>query len=196
MKALLLVCLCPWLAHAQGQFIFNNHVPPNIDARFDWAGGFGVPRGPLGPDWSVALIGAPSGASIVSARSLQPRNVEILAQEPSTFGYVASATLTVPNVPAGAAADIWIAFEKRGSATSDGIGGNFSQLGPWTVQLGGSDLPLAYLPLGTSPLVASIIPEPSTLALLLGATILTLFHTAKLRTLTSRCSGRRDCASV
>jgi hypothetical protein len=152
---ILVLLLVPWLAHAQGQFVLNNYVPPTIDAPF----ATGPPpfyTGLIGADFQVFLRGAPAGSSILSSTPTQPPNAGI---QPDNPGYVIPVTISVPGVPAGAAADIWMAF---GSSYQ---GGSFPGTGgPWRVTLGGNGAPLPFLPLGTSPIV-QLLPEPSPFAL-------------------------------
>jgi hypothetical protein len=164
MKALRLTLFTAMLfasrdAFAQGQFFFNNYLPPDINARFVLSSD---PRdgsaSSIGPGWQVQLLGGPRGIG-GQLIPLDPPSTTFRTASPATYGYVNPVTVTVPNVPTGAAADVWLkVIDPNGTSYIQRI---------FSVTLGGGVVPPPNLPMGTSPLVVDItfIPEPSPLVL-------------------------------
>jgi len=142
-------------AYGQGQFNFNNRIPPGIDARFvlssDAAGTSSIGT----PDWSIQLLGGPVGGALVA---LSPATVAFRgAAGTSAAGYTATGiSPIVPNVDVGGTAAIVVRVLGPG-----GISQDFN----YTTPLGGGTVIPPNLQMGTSPLVINAIPEPATLAL-------------------------------
>jgi hypothetical protein len=147
-------------AYGQGQFVFNNRIGTEVQARFitstDPANGSSSSIG--SPDWSVQLLGGPVGGTLVA---LDPSSTTFRgAPGTAAAGYVTSVTPVVPGVGVGGNASVQVKVL--------GPGGVNQTFGPYTVNgLGGGTTTPPNLQLGTSPLVVNtaVIPEPTTLAL-------------------------------
>jgi hypothetical protein len=143
-------------AYGQGQFVFNNRIGTEVNARFvlatDAAGSSSVG----GADWSVQLSGGPVGGALAP---LDPSSTTFRgAAGTPTAGYVVGVTPTVPGVAIGGNASVLVKVVGPGGISQD--------FGPFTVNnLGGGTATPPNLPLGTSPLTVNAIPEPATLAL-------------------------------
>src|SRR5713226_1241525 len=101
---LTLIGLSEIVARAQGQFIFNNYVPPDINARFILGPNVDPPDGSsssIGPGWHIDLLGGPKGTPFPQLVPLQPSSTDFRADNPATYGYVNPITVTVPGVPPG-----------------------------------------------------------------------------------------------
>jgi hypothetical protein len=144
-------------AYGQGQFVFNNRIGTEVNARFITAGD--PPTGTSSsigtPDWSVQLLGGPVGGTLVA---LDPASTTFRGAPGSTAaGYVVGVTPTVPGVAIGGNASVLVKVL--------GPGGFSQNFGPYTVNgLGGGTTTPPNLQLGTTPLVVTV-PEPTTLAL-------------------------------
>jgi len=140
-------------AYGQGQFVFNNRVLPDINARFvastDAAG-----VSSIGTDYSVALF---NGTAALDPASTTFRG----AAGTAAAGYVTPTTETVAGVAPGANASITL------RVSGPNITGGTQDFGPYTVALGGGTITPPNLPLGTQSLVVNLgtVPEPTTLAL-------------------------------
>lgn len=144
-------------AYGQGQFFFNNHdttVP--VTARFILPGDSGTGTGSsVGTDYTVTLLGGPAGTATANLVSLGTDTIRGAAGT-TLAGYVTPVTLTVPNVAAGASADILVKVA--------GPGGTFAKT--WNVpSLGGGVVTPPTLNMGTTALTLTPVPEPTTLAL-------------------------------
>jgi len=147
-------------AYGQGQFVFNNRIGTEVQARFitstDPANGSSSSIGT--PDWSVQLLGGPVGGTLVA---LDPSSTTFRgAPGSAAAGYVTSVTPSVPGVGVGGNASVLVKVLGPGGVKQD--------FGPFTVNgLGGGTTTPPNLQLGTSPLVVTtgVIPEPTTLAL-------------------------------
>jgi len=141
-------------AYGQGQFVFNNRILPDINARFiantDPAAGTSSSIG--SPDYTVQLFSAGTALDTTTFRG---------AAGSAAAGYVTPLTETVPNVAPGANASITV------KVLGPNIAGGSQSFGPYTFALGGGTLPPTNMPLGSQPLTVTLgaIPEPSTLAL-------------------------------
>jgi len=145
-----------YAALGQGQFVFNNRVPPDINARFmlctDTLGTSSI--GSDGP-YTIQLFNADNGAP------LDPASTGFRGPAGSAAaGYVVPTTETVAGVAPGANARIGLTL------TGPKIPGGSVVFGPYVLTLGGGTITPPNLPLGTSPLVFCI-PEPSTAVLAL-----------------------------
>src|SRR5262249_19185771 len=143
-------------AVGQGQFVFNNRVPPAINARFilnitDPSDGS---RSSIGTDYMIELFfREPVTQALLP---LDPPSTAFRGPAGSSeAGYVVPTTETVPGVPPGAIASITIRL--LGPSPFDCQ----QDYGPWTVTLGGGTITPPNLPLGTTPLVSYLCPEPS-----------------------------------
>jgi len=143
-------------AYGQGQFVFNNRIPPDIDAKFKLQTDTGTTSSLLGTAYTVQLLGGPTGTS--------PANLTPLAttdfRSGAAAGYVNGLTVTVPSVAGGKAADILLRVFAGSSATGSPLG----TFGPYTVTVQEAPNPPLNLALGTNPLIVTV-PEPATLAL-------------------------------
>jgi hypothetical protein len=156
MKKLILAVatlMATYAAFGQGQFVFNNRVPPDINARFvldtDASGSSSV--GTDGP-YTVNLF---NGTAALNPASTTFRG----AANTATAGYVTPTTETVDGVAPGATANVTL------TVVGPKVLGGKQSFGPYPVVLGGGTITPPNLALGTSPLVLTTIPEPSTLAL-------------------------------
>jgi hypothetical protein len=164
MKAIVLVLTaiaCASVAAlGQGQFAFNNQVPPEINARFiantDPENGSSSSIG--GAEFLVQLFNVEAGGILLP---LEPFSTTFRGPAGSSVaGYVDPTTETVPGVPPGAMANIVVRVLGQGSVAGQ------QDFGPYSVSLGGDTITPPNLPLGTSPLVIYFnVPEPTTLIL-------------------------------
>jgi len=167
MKKLIIVVASLMLAvgaHAQGQFFFSNKdstaVPP-VAARFVLTGesGVGVGGSSVGTDYTVQLLGGPKGTPVANLTALDPSTTTFRgAAGTALAGYVTPVTVTVPGVAIGASADILVKVIGAGGATA------FSQVFNVPALGGGTATP-PTLPMGSSLLTVTPVPEPTTLAL-------------------------------
>jgi hypothetical protein len=140
-------------AYGQGQFVFNNRVPPDINARFQLdIGGF-----PEGAAYTVQLLGGAAGTPVAG---LQPMG-STQFRTGAAAGYVNPLTVTVPGVAGGSNASILLRVFEGASTTGAGMG----DFGPFTVAVQEAPATPLNLPLGTTAFTVSVIPEPTTLAL-------------------------------
>jgi hypothetical protein len=144
-------------AYGQGQFVFNNRIGTEVNARFQLAGDATGSSSVGGADWSVQLLGGPVGTATSALVPLDPSSTTFRgAAGTTTAGYVVGVTPTVPGVAIGGNATVLVRVVGPGGISQD--------FGPYTVNgLGGGTATPPNLQLGTSPL--SIVPEPATLAL-------------------------------
>lgn len=155
MKKLILIAAAMMVAAAaygQGQFNFvNRDTATGINARFVLPGD-AANTSSVGTDYTVTLEGAPTGTTTFVPLTGGPVTIRGAAGS-ATAGYVSLATMTVPNVAAGASADIRITISGPGGST---------QLTRTVGPLGGGTVLPPLINLGSQPIV---VPEPSTLAL-------------------------------
>jgi hypothetical protein len=149
-------------AYGQGQFVFNNRIGTEVQARFILAGtdpADGSSSSIGSPDWTVQLFGGATGTAVGSLVALDPAGTGFRgAAGSAAAGYVTGITPTVPGVAIGGSADILVKVL--------GPGGASQNFGPYTVAgLGGGTATPPNLQLGTSPLAVNVVPEPATLAL-------------------------------
>jgi hypothetical protein len=142
-------------AYGQGQFVFNNRVLPDVNARFiantDPAAGT---SSIIGTDYTVQLF---NGTAALDPASTTFRG----AAGTAAAGYVTPTTETVAGLAPGATANITL------KVVGPNITGGSQTFGPYSVALGGGTVTPPNLPLGTTPLTVTLgaIPEPTTLAL-------------------------------
>jgi len=143
-------------AYGQGQFVFNNRVPPDINARMFLAGEEGGTTSSLaGNAYTVQLLGGAAGTPVAQ---LQPLGMTDF-RTGNAAGYVNPLTVTVPGVAGGANADILVQVFQGATAT----GTPLTSFGPFPVTVTVAPATPPNLALGTTPLV--VVPEPATLAL-------------------------------
>jgi MYXO-CTERM domain-containing protein len=148
-------------AYGQGQFVFNNRIGTEVNARFigatDPATGTSSSIG--SPDYTVQLLGGPVGTPAAQLVPLDPAGTTFRgAAGTTTAGFVVGVTPTVPGVAIGGNASVLVRVLGPGGAKQD--------FGPFTVNgLGGGTATPPNLALGTSPLTVNLVPEPATLAL-------------------------------
>jgi hypothetical protein len=150
-------------AYGQGQFVFNNHVVPDVDARFvvatDPPGNSSV-----GTNFQVQLFAGPIGTPLDQLPPTEPASVSFRGPAGTAVaGYVYNSTITVPNnPPLGQVPNTEVlvrAFDGPSWQTA-----NYHFQGVYTVEVipnGGPPI----LQLGTSPLVLESVPEPAILTL-------------------------------
>jgi MYXO-CTERM domain-containing protein len=140
-------------AYGQGQFVFNNRIPPDINAQFQLGG---VATALTGTDYTVELLGGAQGTALSAAQVLGNTSFRTGA----AAGYVNPVTVTVPGVAGGKSADIFLEVFKGSTPTGTALG----TFGPFTVTVNEAPNPPLNLPVGTSALNVTV-PEPATLAL-------------------------------
>jgi len=162
-------------AYGQGQFVFNNRIGTEVNARF--IGPNDPPAGTSSsigsPDWTVQLLGGPVGTPTAQLVALEPGSTTFRGPAgANTAGYVVGITPAVPGVAIGGNASVLVRVSGPNGFTQD--------FGPFTVNgLGGGTATPPNLQLGTSPLLVNV-PEPTTLALgALGLGALLLFRRRK-----------------
>lgn len=139
-------------AYGQGQFVFNNRVPPDVNAKIQLADGTGL----AGTAYTVQLLGGAAGSPVAQLTALGTTDFRTGA----AAGYVNPLTVTVPGVAGGKNADILLnVFQGVGTA-----GANLGSFGPFTVQVQEAPATPLTLPMGTTALTVNV-PEPTTLAL-------------------------------
>jgi len=137
-------------AYGQGQFVFNNRVPPDINAKFVTDTGTAL----AGTAYTVQILGGPTGGTLAPLATTDFRTG-------AAAGYVNPLTVTVPTVAGGKNADILLKVF-AGVGTS---GSALSQFGPFSVGVTEAPATPPNLALGTNPLTVATVPEPATLAL-------------------------------
>jgi hypothetical protein len=163
-------------AYGQGQFVFNNRIGTEVQARFINAAvdpSTGASSSIGSPDWTVQLFGGPTGTPVAQLVALDPAGTTFRgAAGTAAAGFVTGVTPTVPGVAIGGSADVLVKV-----LGPNGFSQNF---GPFTVTgLGGGTTTPPNLQLGTSPLLVNV-PEPTTLALgALGLGALLMFRRRK-----------------
>jgi MYXO-CTERM domain-containing protein len=148
-------------AYGQGQFFFSNRdttANPPVTARFFLPSDPQTATGSsVGTDYTVTLLGGPKGTATSALKPLDPSTTTFRGAAGTTLaGYVTPATVTVPGVDVNGSADILVKVS--------GPGGTFSQV--FNVpSLGGGAITPPTIPLGSSALLLTPVPEPTTLAL-------------------------------
>jgi MYXO-CTERM domain-containing protein len=146
-------------AYGQGQFFFSNK-----DSTAGVAARFFLPSDPqtstgstVGTDYTVTLLGGPKGSLATQLKPLDPGTTTFRGAAGTTLaGYVTPVTVTVPGVDINGSADIQVNIK--------GPNGTFSQV--FNVpSLGGGAITPPTLPMGSSALLLTPVPEPTTLAL-------------------------------
>jgi hypothetical protein len=148
--------LLPVVAAGQGRFLFINRLPPEVNARFILS--IDPPDGrssSVGTNFSVTLLGGPTGAPVASMVPLEPSTTTFRdAAGTAGAGYVWPITPRVPGVGYGGVADVLV----RVSSPTEGYVFEGVFRTPTLVQGGGATD--GFLDLGTSPLVLTYVPEP------------------------------------
>jgi hypothetical protein len=144
-------------AYGQGQFVFNNRIGTEVNARFVLAGDAPGVSSIGSPDYTVAILGGPAGTAVGQLVPLTPGSTTFRgAAGTPTAGYVVGVTPSVPGVAIGGNASVLLRVQ--------GPAGFSQDFGPFTVNgLGGGTATPPNLQLGTSPL--TVVPEPTTLVL-------------------------------
>jgi len=141
-------------AYGQGQFVFNNRVPPDINAKFSLDNG--VTPGSDATVYTVQLLGGPSG----SAQGTWTEIGTTTFRTGNAAGYVNPITVTVPGATTSADFKLNVF---SGTATTGTALGSVSQVFTTPVAIAPNPPPNA--PLGTAALTFTTVPEPTTLAL-------------------------------
>jgi hypothetical protein len=143
-------------AYGQGQFVFNNRVPPDVNAQFKLSTDT-TTSSLAGTAYTVQLLGGASGSPVASLASLGTTDFRTGA----AAGYVNPLTVTVPGVANGKNADILLRVFSGVGTTGKSLG----DFGPYTVTVAEAPATPPTLALGTNPLIVPAVPEPATLAL-------------------------------
>jgi len=143
-------------AYGQGQFVFNNRVPPDIDAKIKLATDPGTTSTIAGNAYTVQLLGGKTGSPVASLAPLGTTDF----RTGNAAGYVNPLTVTVPGVAGGSSADILLKVF-QGTATTGTPAATF---GPFPVVVQEAPNTPNNLALGTTALLVTV-PEPATLAL-------------------------------
>jgi len=141
-------------AYGQGQFVFNNRVPPDINAKFGLS--TGVTPGSDATVYTVQLLGGPSG----SAQSTWTEIGTTTFRTGNAAGYVNPITVTVPG--ATTSADFKLSVFTGTSTTGTALG---TLATVFTTPVAIAPNPPPNAPLGTAAITFSAVPEPTTLAL-------------------------------
>jgi hypothetical protein len=146
-------------AYGQGQFVFNNRIPPDINAKFTLDNG--STPGSDATAYTVQLLGGPSGSAQTGWTELGTTTF----RTGNAAGYVNPITVTVPGATTSADFKINI-FQGTGTT-----GTPFATVGNvFTTPVAVAPNPPPNAPLGTAGITFQTVPEPTTLALgLLGA---------------------------
>jgi len=142
-------------AYGQGQFVFNNRIPPDINAKFQLATDT-TTSSLAGNAYTVQLLGGATGTPVAGLTQLATTDFRTGA----AAGYVNPLTVTVPGLAGGKSADILLNVFQGTSTT----GKPLSTFGPYPVVVQEAPNTPNNLALGTSPLIVTV-PEPATLAL-------------------------------
>jgi len=144
-------------AYGQGQFVFNNRIPPDINARFQLSSEAGSAASSLsGNAYTVQLLGGATGTPVANLTSLGTTDF----RTGNASGYVNALTPTVPGVAGGKTADIFLKVFAGTTAT----GSPLATFGPYPVVVQEAPNTPNNLALGTTSLIVPV-PEPATLAL-------------------------------
>jgi len=141
-------------AYGQGQFVFNNRVPPGIDAKFRLDTDTGTASSLAGNAYLVQILSGPKGGTLSQIGTTDFRTG-------AAAGYVNPVTLAVPGVRDGAVAEVRLNIFQGTTATGAPLG----TFGPFDITVAEAPNLPGNLALGTSPLTVTVIPEPTTLAL-------------------------------
>jgi len=144
-------------AYGQGQFVFNNRIPPDINAKFQLSSDVGTASSLAGTAYTVQILGGKAGTPVANLTQLGTTDF----RTGTAAGYVNPLTLTVPGVANGQAADILLkVYAGVGTSTAA-----LTTFGPYNITLTEAPATPPNLALGVNPLVVTAIPEPATLAL-------------------------------
>lgn len=145
-------------AYGQGQFVFNNRIPPDINARFQLESEKGTGNSSMsGQNYTVQLLGGKTGTPVANLVAIGKTDFRPAG---AAAGYVNALTPTVPGVAGGSQADIFLRVFSGTATTGNGL----ATFGPYTVVVQEAPNTPNNLALGVSPLLVPV-PEPATLAL-------------------------------
>jgi len=139
-------------ASGQRQVTFNNRVAGVVDARVTFADGPNAGQG-VGAGYTAQRFG---GADVASLTALNPATT-FRTSSAAAQGYVNGIVVDVPGIAPGNKATVVM-------KVFDSTGFKAGESAPITITLGGGVLVPANLE-GMQPFTATIIPEPSTIAL-------------------------------
>lgn len=146
-------------AYGQGQFVFNNRVPPDINAKFSIDNsGTTITPGSDATVYTLQLLGGPSG----SAQSTWAELGTTTFRTGNAAGYVNPITVTVPGATTSAdfKMNIFQGASTTGSAFASITGDKV-----FTTPVAIAPNPPPNAPLGTTAITFTAVPEPTTLAL-------------------------------
>jgi len=144
-------------AYGQGQFIFNNRIGTEVNAKFQLDTDTGTTSSLAGTAYLVQVLGGKTGTPVAQLTPLGTTDF----RTGNAAGYVNQISPVVPGVANGQQADIVLNIFKGTSATGTAL----KSFGPYTITLTEAPAAPPNLQLGTSPLVVPTVPEPATLAL-------------------------------
>jgi len=146
-------------AYGQGQFFFSNKdSTAGVAARFVLPGeaGTGTLSG-VGTDFTVQLLGGPKGSLESQLKPLDPSSTTFRGAAGTTLaGYVTPVTVTVPGVDVNGSADVLVKVTGPGYSYSKVFN---------VPSLGGGAITPPTLPMGSTALALTQVPEPTVLAL-------------------------------
>jgi hypothetical protein len=146
-------------AYGQGQFVFNNRALPDVNAQFKLDNGT-IPGSDATP-YTVQLWGGPAG----SASSTWTELATTTFRTGNAAGYVNPITVTVPGATTAASVEVRLFNSATTTGTPFGtlVSGGTEQV--FNVPVAVAPNPPGNMPLGTTALTFTTVPEPSTLAL-------------------------------
>jgi len=144
-------------AYGQGQFIFNNRLGTEVNAKFQLTTDTGTTSSLAGNAYTVQLLGGKAGTPVGQLTPLGTTDFRTGA----AAGFVNQISPVVPGVADGQDASILVKIFAGATAT----GTSLKDFGPYTIKLTEAPATPPALQLGTSPLLVPNIPEPATLAL-------------------------------
>jgi MYXO-CTERM domain-containing protein len=147
-------------AYGQGQFVFNNRIPPDINAKFQLSSDTGTTSSLAGSAYTVQLLGGKPGTPTAQLTQLATTDFRTGA----AAGYVNPITVTVPGVT-GVGADTKALVLLRVFSGTGTTGAGLTDFGPYTVDVAAAPATPPNMALGTSALIVNNVPEPTTLAL-------------------------------
>jgi hypothetical protein len=145
-------------AYGQGQFIFNNRIGTEVNAKFQLESDAGTTSSLIGNAYTVQLLGGKAGTPVAQLTPLGTTDFRTGA----AAGYVNQISPVVAGVAGGQDATILVRVFAGATATGTAL----KDFGPYTITLTEAPATPPALQLGTTALkVPGVVPEPATLAL-------------------------------
>lgn len=124
-------------AYGQGAVVFNNFVPPDVNAKVSDSSGAGLQAG-----WTAQLWVAPGGTTDKSKFTALTPATTFRLTPAAAAGYIIPVDITVPGIAAGANASFIMRAFNGADFTSSSMKGESSII---TIRLGGGTLPPSNL---------------------------------------------------